>query len=117
MSLSNKEIGIVIGVKGGTIQQLQETHSIEIEILSSSGGERFHTEVQKQKNVWLKSKGIDYPVNIVPGRKFKSDYATPTTILIDDTEDIIVNFNAAGGIGILHKDINETLDRLRILLK
>jgi hypothetical protein len=90
---------------------------IEIEILSSSGGERFHTEVQKQKNVWLKSKDIGYPVNIVPGRKFKSDYATPTTILIDDTEDIIVNFNAAGGIGILHKDINETLDRLRILLK
>ena len=79
----------------------------EVEILSSSGGEKFHSEVAAQKVVWLCNKGIPYKANIVPGRKHKTAYATPETILIDDTEDIIVNFNAAGGVGILHKDINE----------
>ena len=88
----------------------------EVEILSSSGGERFHSEVAAQKVVWLCNKGIPYKANIVPGRKHKTAYATPETILIDDTEDIIVNFNAAGGLGILHKDINETLAKLRTLL-
>ena len=88
----------------------------EVEILSSSGGEKFHSEVAAQKVVWLCDKGIPYKANIVPGRKHKTAYATPETILIDDTEDIIVNFNAAGGLGILHKDINETLAKLRTLL-
>ena len=88
----------------------------EVEILSSSGGEKFHSEVAAQKVVWLCDKGIPYKANIVPGRKHKTAYATPETILIDDTEDIIVNFNAAGGLGILHKDANETLAKLRTLL-
>ena len=95
---------------------IQNETDWEVEILSSSGGERFHSEVAAQKVVWLCNKGIPYKANIVPGRKHKTAYATPETILIDDTEDIIVNFNAAGGVGILHKDINETLAKLRTLL-
>ena len=95
---------------------IQNETDWEVEILSSSGGERFHSEVAAQKVVWLCNNGIPYKANIVPGRKHKTAYATPETILIDDTEDIIVNFNAAGGVGILHKDINETLAKLRTLL-
>lgn len=95
---------------------IQNETDWEVEILSSSGGEKFHSEVAAQKVVWLCNKGIPYKANIVPGRKHKTAYATPETILIDDTEDIIVNFNAAGGVGILHKDINETLAKLRTLL-
>ena len=95
---------------------IQNKTDWEVEILSSSGGEKFHSEVAAQKVVWLCNKGIPYKANIVPGRKHKTAYATPETILIDDTEDIIVNFNAAGGLGILHKDINETLAKLRTLL-
>ena len=95
---------------------IQNETDWEVEILSSSGGEKFHSEVAAQKVVWLCNKGIPYKANIVPGRKHKTAYATPETILIDDTEDIIVNFNAAGGLGILHKDINETLAKLRTLL-
>ena len=33
-----------------------------------------------------------------------------------DDQNIMDNFNAAGGVGILHKDINETLAKLRTLL-
>ena len=95
---------------------IQNETDWEVEILSSSGGEKFHSEVAAQKVVWLCNNGIPYKANIVPGRKHKTAYATPETILIDDTEDIIVNFNAAGGVGILHKDINETLAKLRTLL-
>ena len=95
---------------------IQNETDWEVEILSSSGGEKFHSEVAAQKVVWLCDKGIPYKANIVPGRKHKTAYATPETILIDDTEDSIVNFNAAGGLGILHKDINETLAKLRTLL-
>ena len=95
---------------------IQNETDWEVEILSSSGGEKFHSEVAAQKVMWLCNKGIPYKANIVPGRKHKTAYATPETILIDDTEDIIVNFNAAGGLGILHKDINETLAKLRTLL-
>jgi hypothetical protein len=43
----------------------------------------------------------------------KQNYATPDSILIDDTEDVIEAFNRAGGIGILHKDASETLSVLR----
>ena len=95
---------------------IQNETDWEVEILSSSGGEKFHSEVAAQKVVWLCNNGIPYKANIVPGRKHKTAYATPETILIDDTEDIIVNFNAAGGLGILHKDINDTLAKLRTLL-
>ena len=95
---------------------IQNETDWEVEILSSSGGEKFHSEVAAQKVMWLCDKGIPYKANIVPGRKHKTAYATPETILIDDTEDIIVNFNAAGGLGILHKDINDTLAKLRTLL-
>ena len=95
---------------------IQNETDWEVEILSSSGGEKFHSEVAAQKVVWLCDNSIPYKANIVPGRKHKTAYATPETILIDDTEDIIVNFNAAGGLGILHKDINETLAKLRTLL-
>lgn len=95
---------------------IQNETDWEVEILSSSGGEKFHSEVAAQKVVWLCNNGIPYKANIVSGRKHKTAYATPETILIDDTEDIIVNFNAAGGLGILHKDANETLAKLRTLL-
>ena len=92
------------------------TYPIEVEILSSSGGERFHEEVTAQKMKWLRDHGIEYKANIVPGRKHKKEYATSETILIDDTPDVIEGFTEAGGHGILHKDVEETKVKLRELL-
>lgn len=87
-------------------------YAVPVEILSSSGGERFHHEVAEQKAIWLKRQSLAYKPNVVPGRKFKKDFAKPNVILIDDTDDVITAFNKAGGIGILHKDIDETLETL-----
>ena len=88
----------------------------KIEILSSSGGHQHHDEVSRQKGVWLTNQNIPFKRNIVPGRKYKSDYARPNTILIDDTKSIIDSFVAAGGLGIHHKDLGETINQLQKLL-
>jgi hypothetical protein len=89
---------------------------LPVEILSSSGGEKFHGEVTAQKIKWLRKHGINYKANIVTGRKKKAEYATPETVIIDDTEDVIRYFTQAGGHGILHKDVKETLKKLDLLL-
>lgn len=91
--------------------------NIRIEMLTSSGGKKFHAEVAAQKTVWLANHGFPWKANVVAGRALKKEYATPTAILIDDTFDVIEAFNAAGGIGILHSDKNigatiEMLDNL-----
>jgi hypothetical protein len=57
-----------------------------------------------------------WKVNVVAGRKLKAEFATPDSILIDDTLDVIEAFNKAGGIGIHHKDVGNTIMLLNILL-
>jgi hypothetical protein len=54
---------------------------------------------------------------VVAGRKKKAEFATPDSILIDDTDDVIKAFREAGGIGIHHKDIGNTLMLLDIYLQ
>ena len=89
---------------------------IPVEILSSSGGRLHHEEVKKQKKVWLKRHHIDFTANIVPGRHLKANYAKSDVILIDDTTDVIDDFNMAGGIGILHKDTAKTIKTVQSIL-
>ena len=100
---------------GQKLLEYVRTLNVPVEILSSSGGHRFHFEVAEQKEFWLKTNGIKYKANIVPGRKFKSEYAKPNVVLIDDTKQIIDSFNDAGGIGILHRDLNLTIEQLEKL--
>jgi len=89
-----------------------------VEILTSSGGNKYHSEVEVQKNVWIKRMNLSekWKVNVVAGRKLKAEFATPDSILIDDTLDVIDAFNKAGGIGIHHKDVGNTIMLLDILL-
>lgn len=72
-------------------------------ILSSSGGMKFHNQVLSQKQTWLRSHNIDWPVVIVPGRRYKAGFASGKTALIDDTQDVIEAFRSNGGLGILHQ--------------
>jgi 5'(3')-deoxyribonucleotidase len=99
------------------IRLLQLQYGFDVEILSSSGGERYHDLVVKQKLFWLNEKGITYNANIVSGRKKKKEYAASNNILVDDTEDVIDDFNAAGGIGLLHVDADETLTKIKLHLQ
>ena len=83
--------------------------NINIEILSSSGGELYHKEVTEQKQKWLQDHGITYKQNIIPGSRLKANYAKGAdTILVDDTDYVIEGFIEKGGIGILHRDLGNT---------
>jgi hypothetical protein len=86
---------------------------VRLEILSSTGGIPYHTEVSEQKRLWLYNQGITIPANFVPGRKVKKYYAFAGNLLVDDTPDVVDAFNEAGGIAILHKDVNETISKLK----
>lgn len=68
-------------------------------------------ESKKGKLIWVK-KYLGNPPTIINYQKQK--WATPTSILIDDRKDFITKWEAAGGIGILHKDnnIGNTLKKL-----
>ena len=90
---------------------------IPIEVLTSSGGNKYHDLVESHKKVWLESHGLGMlKANVVAGRKNKAKFATPNRILIDDTPDVIDSYNAAGGLGILHKEVVNTLLYLDKLL-
>ena len=80
-----------------------EATGIKTEILSSTGGPDFYEQICEQKREWLYRHNITYHANFTPGKKFKSEYATPHRLLIDDKESIIVKFKAAGGHGVVHR--------------
>ena len=101
---------------GHELLEYVRSTKLPVEILSSAGGKKFQGEVTAQKIKWLRKHGINYKANIVSGRKEKAEYATPQTVLIDDTDDVIKYFTQAGGHGILHKDIKDTLKKLDVLL-
>jgi len=84
---------------------------VDIEILSSSGGELFHDKVVVQKLHWLQTHNIPYYANITNGSRKKALYATggENRILVDDTDYVIKAFIEAGGIGIWHRDVKDTI--------
>jgi len=93
-------------------------NNLPAEILSSSGGPEFHSEVEAQKMSWLIRHGIKYKPNIVPGGMKKAAFANSSSILIDDTDRVVNNFKKAGGLAILHdhNNVNSTITQLKSLL-
>ncbi len=69
------------------------------------------------KKRWIKREltGVN-KIHIVRGQE-KQDYAEPTAILIDDSPRNIDQFNAKGGIGILHKNTNDTIKQLKAIIR
>lgn len=79
------------------IEALNKQTKARVAILTSSGGFDFHNKVLADKVKWLCNAGITWPVCVVPGRRFKAGYASSSSLLIDDTYDIIEAFRNAGG--------------------
>ena len=86
-------------------------HGVHIEILTSMGTfDPFQGECAKnQKLLWLNKKNLPWKANFVRTKHEKAQYATPTSILIDDSAGCIGPFIEAGGHGILHKHASETI--------
>jgi len=85
---------------------------VPTQILSSTSNEQRYDDVAKQKMIWLQNHGITFNPIFVPGKQLKCKYAKPSTIIIDDTESVISDWKAAGGIAIHHKDVPTTISIL-----
>jgi hypothetical protein len=88
--------------------------SAPTQILSSTASEERYDAISKQKLVWLQTHGITFNPIFVPGKRHKHKYATPTSIIIDDTQSVIDDWRRAGGIGILHTDWMTTINILKM---
>lgn len=93
------------------LNHVSRLHGIKIEILTSMGThDPFQGNSAKyQKLNWLQKHNIPYKANFVRNKKEKAQYATPTSILIDDSPGCVSPFIEAGGHGILHHKASETI--------
>jgi hypothetical protein len=87
---------------------------IPTEILSSTSSEKRDAEVREQKIDWLNKHNIEFPVNLVPGKRFKRTFSNVNSLLIDDTSQNIDQWRVEGGVGILHTDTLTTIGILKM---
>ena len=86
------------------------------QILSSTASQKRQEAISKQKTKWLETHDIDFQRNFVPGKHLKKKYARTDTLIIDDTESVINDWRAAGGVAILHRNVPDTLAQLKFIL-
>lgn len=98
------------------LNHLYLNRSIPTEILSSTASQERYDEVSRQKIYWLQKNHISFKPNFVPGKRFKYQFATPDSIIIDDTLSVIEDWRKSGGIAIWHKDVASTLAQLKMYL-
>ena len=93
------------------LNHVSKLKGINIEILTSMG--TFRTEqgeaAKSQKLKWLAEKNIPYRANFSRSKEEKAKWATPKSILIDDSVGCISPFVEAGGHAILHTTSSETI--------
>lgn len=83
-------------------------------IVLSSPGRKTNYEVMKGKDKW-----VDRELGKNQKRIFEIDkakYANESSILIDDKQDNIDEWESEGGIGILHKNTNDTINKLKKII-
>lgn len=88
---------------------LEETgHKFNIEFLSSLGAPndwQVQSAGRRQKLQWLEEHGYGgYHANFVVHKGLKKRFATPHSILIDDTQQNIWDFNEHHGHGVLYRE-------------
>lgn len=86
------------------------------EICSSTAYEETYEDIKEQKEKWLKEHDIKWKANFVPGKRHKYKFATPDSVIIDDTLSVIEDWRKAGGIGIWHKNAKDTILQLATVL-
>ena len=73
-----------------------------------------HDSSRKGKQQWV-DKHLPGVELILKAAKDKQEYAGPNKILIDDRQDNIDRWNAAGGIGIIYLSTDQVIDQLKQL--
>ena len=96
------------------LNNVSKLDGINIEILTSMGTfdaqQGMAAKIQKQK--WLDKQNIPYKANFVRCKEEKAQYATETSILVDDSIGCITPFNAKGGHGILHTRSSDSIQQI-----
>lgn len=82
-----------------------------VKILTASGFTP--KDVKEQKIEWYAKEYPSIECIVVNKSPDKAQYASPTAILIDDRSKSIDPWVKAGGIGILHYDVESTIETLR----
>lgn len=87
--------------------------NIRVELLSASPSESLHPMTKDQKKRWVERHNIVVDdVIVVPESYVKRKYARSSSILVDDYHKNVVSYIKSGGLAILHKQFDETKDRL-----
>ena len=86
-----------------------------VEILTGSPRDKVGEYAKKGKEIWIKKNIGDIKVNHIEG-KLKFTYVKNNDILIDDMERNCNLWENAGGIAILHKNTNNTIEELKKLI-
>lgn len=73
-------------------------------------------DAREQKIIWFHKNYPQLKVNVVIKSPDKARFAHPRAILIDDRMKSIEPWVAAGGIGILHKNAEDTIRQLQEIL-
>lgn len=85
---------------------------VELEILSAPG-KSDEKRAREQKPVWVRTNLSDtIKINLVYS-KDKQQFASPTSILIDDYSQNCEQWRARGGVAIQHKSADETIAELK----
>lgn len=84
-------------------------------ILTATGYTPHDADIQK-KNWYAKNYDNKLIVKTTKKSHSKAEYATPMSILIDDRSKSIDPWVEAGGIGILHKNAETTINELKKIL-
>jgi len=97
-----------------TVQDLAEEFGYDVKFLTAIPRQNDVPWAFHDKTEWIKARWPNIPVWFGPYSNDKQQHCRPGDILIDDRPSNIYEWNAAGGIGILHVNYNvdETLIKL-----
>ena len=111
-----KDWWLKMPILGDAKELVNYLHKAGVDIHVLSAAPEWQIDGKKQKTAWI-NKHFDIKAkNIhIVRRVEKKDYAKKGDILIDDYKRNIKEWEAAGGIGILHTKTKHTLDELRNL--
>lgn len=100
------------------LNHVSRLNGVDIQILTSLGtyDQVQGNEAKRQKQKWLDKRNIPYRANFVRSKEEKAQYATASSILIDDSIGCVAPFIRAGGQGILHTNASDTIALLDSLI-
>lgn len=110
--LDTPEYWVNLPPKADAAKLIDFLNTTQFEILTGLPQHGFD-KADREKRQWIK-KHIGDHINVICClSKDKQNYLRGKDILIDDRENNIKNWEACGGIGILHKSADDTIKQLK----